>query len=110
MWNACVATTAARFRLGAMPRSIAVLVGGRSLYWWTSDSWQRGTVARICAPSASGFTHVVAYTRQTSALRNRVDTLLDTAFSTGNAGCCRLSEPRAGLGGPTSGLSFACAP
>jgi hypothetical protein len=57
----------------------ATLVGRRILYWWPSDGWQLGTVARICAPSASGFTHVVAYTRQTSALRGTVDTLLDAA-------------------------------
>jgi hypothetical protein len=57
----------------------ATLVGRRILYWWPSDGWQLGTVARICAPSASGFTHVVAYTRQTSALRGTADTLLDAA-------------------------------
>ncbi len=55
------------------------VVGRRILYWWPSDGWQLGTVARICAPSASGFTHVVAYTWQTSALRGTVDTLLDAA-------------------------------
>ena len=53
--------------------------GRRILYWWPSDGWQLGTVARICAPSASCFTHVVAYTRQTSAQRGTVDTLLDAA-------------------------------
>ncbi len=55
----------------------ATLVGRRILYWWPSDGWQLGTVARICAPSASGFTHVVAYTRQTSVVSGTVDTLLD---------------------------------
>ncbi len=38
----------------------ATLVGRRILYWWPSDGWQLGTVARFCAPSASGFTHMVA--------------------------------------------------
>jgi hypothetical protein len=45
----------------------------------TADRWQRGTVARICAPSAAGVLRVVAYLRQTSMLRGTVDTLLDAA-------------------------------
>ena len=48
------------------------------LYWWPEDGWQRGTVARLCPRGA--FSHVVAYTRQTSALRWTADTLLDAAF------------------------------
>ena len=47
------------------------------LYWWPTDGWQRGTVARLCPRGA--FSHVVAYTRQTSALRGTADTLLDAA-------------------------------
>ena len=41
------------------------------------DGWQRGTVACLCPRGA--FSHVVAYTRQTSALRGTADTLLDAA-------------------------------
>jgi len=44
---------------------------------WPDDGWQRGTVARLCPRGA--FSHVVAYTRQTSALRGTADTLLDAA-------------------------------
>ena len=55
----------------------AALVGRTLLYWWPSDGWQRGTVARLCPRGA--FSHVVAYTRQTSALRGTADTLLDAA-------------------------------
>ena len=44
-----------------------------------SDGWQRGTVARLCPRGASRFSHVVAYTRQTSARRGTADTLLDAA-------------------------------
>jgi hypothetical protein len=39
--------------------------------------WQRGTVARLCPRGA--FSHVVAYSRQTSALRCTADSLLDAA-------------------------------
>jgi hypothetical protein len=53
------------------------LVGRQLLYWWPDDGWQRGTVARPCPRGA--FSHVVAYTRQTSALRGTADTLLDAA-------------------------------
>ncbi len=53
----------------------AALVGKRLLYWWPGEGWQRGTVARLCTRGA--FSHVVAYTRQTSALRGTADTLLD---------------------------------
>ena len=52
-------------------------MGQRLLYWWPDEGWQRGTVARLCPRGA--FSHVVAYTRQTSALRGTADTLLDAA-------------------------------
>jgi hypothetical protein len=58
----------------------AALVGRQLLYWWPDDGWQRGTVARLCPRGA--FSHVVAllaYTRQTSALRGTADSLLDSA-------------------------------
>ncbi len=59
----------------------ASLVGRQLLYWWPDDGWQprRGTLARPCPRGA--FSHVVAYTRQTSrsALRGTADTLLDAA-------------------------------
>jgi hypothetical protein len=44
-----------------------------------ADGWHRGTVARICAPSTSGYTDVLAYNRQTSALCGTVNSLLDAA-------------------------------
>ena len=47
------------------------------LYWWPDEGWQRGTVARLSPRGA--FSHVVAYTRQTSVLRGTADTLLDAA-------------------------------
>ena len=47
------------------------------LYWWPDDGWQRGTVARLCPRGA--FSHVLAYTRQTSALRGTAVTLPDAA-------------------------------
>ena len=53
-----------------------MLVGRTVLYWWPDDCWQRGTAARLCPRGA--FSHVVAYNRQTSALRGTADTLLDT--------------------------------
>jgi hypothetical protein len=52
-------------------------VGRTLLYWWPDDGWQRGTVARLCPRAA--FSHVVAYHRQTSALRGTANTLLDAA-------------------------------
>ena len=57
----------------------AALVGRTLLYWWPTDGWQRGTVARLCPRCA--FSHVVAraYYRQTSALRGSADSLLDAA-------------------------------
>ena len=55
----------------------AALVGRTLLYWWPTDGWQRGTVARLCPRGA--FSHVVAYSRQTSALRGTADSLLDAA-------------------------------
>ena len=45
------------------------------LYWWPDDGWQRETVPRLCPRGA--FPHVVAYTRQASALRGMADTLLE---------------------------------
>ncbi len=56
----------------------AALVSRTLLYWWPTDGWQRGTVSRFCPRGA--FSHMVAYTRQTSALRGTADTLLDAAF------------------------------
>ena len=51
---------------------------GRSiLFWWPDDGWQRGTVARLLQRGT--FSHVVAYHRQTSALRGTADSLLDAA-------------------------------
>ena len=47
------------------------------LSWWPDDGRPRGTVARLCPRGA--FSHVVAYTLQTSALRGTADTLLDAA-------------------------------
>ena len=76
----------------------APLVGRTLLYWWPDDGWQRGTEARLC------FSHVVAYHRQTSALRGTADTLLDDAsygtrwvlLSPGPAaGVARALRPRA---------------
>mgnify|MGYP003337495706 FL=1 len=52
-------------------------VGSFILYWWPSDGWQRGVVAR--PSSSSAFSHVVRYRRATSALHGDVDTLLDNA-------------------------------
>ena len=50
------------------------------LYWWLDDGWQRDTVARLARLCPRGaFSHVVAYTRQTSALRGTADRLLDAA-------------------------------
>ena len=53
------------------------LVGRTILYWWPADGWQRGTIARLCPRGA--FSHVVAYSRQTSTLRGTADSLLDAA-------------------------------
>ena len=55
----------------------AALVGRTILYWWPTDGWQRGRVARLCPRGA--FSHVVAYSRQTSVLRGTADSLLDAA-------------------------------
>ncbi len=55
----------------------AALVGRQLFYWWPDDGWQRSTVACLCPRPA--FSHVVAYTRQTSALRGTADSLLDSA-------------------------------
>ena len=69
----------AGFTVDAAPPSDlgAALVGRQLLYWWPDDGWQRGTVARLCPRPV--FSHVVAYTRQTSALRGTADSLLDSA-------------------------------
>ncbi len=64
------------------------------LYWWPTDGWQRGTVARLCPRCA--FSHVVAYTRQTSALRGTADTLLD-AVSYGSRWVLLLPAPTGGI-------------
>ena len=53
------------------------LVGRTVLYWWPDDGWQRGAVARLCKHGA--FSHVVAYTRQKSALPGTANMLLDAA-------------------------------
>ena len=63
-------------------------------YWWPADGWQRGTVARLCPRGA--FSHVVAYTRQTSALRGTADTLLDAA-SYGHRWVLLSPAPAAGV-------------
>ena len=55
----------------------AALVGRSILYWWPTDGWQRGTIARVC-PRAP-FSHVVAYHRATSGLRGTADSLLDAS-------------------------------
>ena len=79
----------------------AELVGRTLLYWWPADSdgWQpeRGTVARLCPRGA--FSHVVAYTRQTSALRGTADTvtLLDAAASYGHRWVLLSPAPAAGV-------------
>ena len=87
----------------------AVLVGRTVLYWWPDDGWQRGTVARLCPRGA--FSHVVAYNRQTSALRGTADTLLDAysysscwvllspALARSVARALRLSQLLPGSGG-----------
>ena len=59
--------------LGAAPAGRTVPV----LYWWPDDGWQRGTVACLCPRGA--FSHMVAYNRQTSALRGTADMPLDAA-------------------------------
>jgi hypothetical protein len=56
----------------------AALVGRALLYWWPEDGWQRGAVARACA-RAGPFSHVVAYSRRTSALGGTAESLLDAA-------------------------------
>ena len=58
----------------------AALVGRNVLYWWPDDGGQRGTVARLSLCPRGTFSHVVACTRQTSALRGTADALLDAAF------------------------------
>ena len=67
------------FTVEAAPPSdlCAALVGRTVLYWRPDDGWQRSIIARLCPCGA--FSHVVAYTRQTSALCGTADTLLDAA-------------------------------
>ena len=55
----------------------SLLVGRRIPYFWPSEGWQLGSVARLC--TTPPFTHVVAYQRKTSALRGTADSLLDSA-------------------------------
>ena len=55
----------------------AARVGRTVLHWWPGDDWQRGIVAVLCSHGTC--LHVVAYTRQTSALRCTADKLLDAA-------------------------------
>ena len=61
------------------------------LCWWPEDGWQRGTVARVCSRGA--FSHVVAYTPQTSALRGTADMLLDAASYGVPGPWCRVARP-----------------
>jgi hypothetical protein len=65
----------AGFNVDAAPSSElgAALVGRQLIYRWPDDGWQRGTVARLCPRPA--FSHVAAYTRQTSAPRGAADSL-----------------------------------
>ena len=81
------------------------------LYWWPDDGWQHGTVVRPCPRGA--FSHVVAYNRQTSALRGTADsdTLLDAAsygsrwvLLAGPGGGCGPGPLTPGL--PTPSLSL----
>ena len=55
----------------------SLLVGRKILYYWPSEGWQLGSVARLCTKQP--FSHVVAYQRKTSALRGTADSLLDSA-------------------------------
>ncbi len=84
----------------------APLVGRTLFYWWPDDGRQRGSAARTCPRGAFSHVTVVAYHRQTSALRCTADTLLD-AVSYGSrwvllspapaAGFARSLLPRPGL-------------
>ena len=71
----------------------AALVGRTVLYsrvyWWPDDDVQRGTDEHL------SFSHVLAYTRQTSALRGTADTLLDAASGSDGSPCVLLSPARA---------------
>ena len=66
----------------APPGGLGAALLGRVIvvlyYWWPDDGWRRETVPRLCLRGA--FSHVVAYTRETSGLRGMADTLLDAAF------------------------------
>ena len=95
----------------------AALVGSTILFWWPEDGWQRCTVARLCPRGES--LHVVAYIRQTSALRRGAAaaagctavTLLDAASydvrcvllspAAGAAHRVGCSAERASLAGPS---------
>ena len=72
----------------------AALVGRSILYLWPADGWQRGSIARVCPPGP--FSHVVAYHRQTSALRGTADSLLDAA-SYGTRWVLLSPEPPTGV-------------
>jgi hypothetical protein len=76
---------------GPPPDLGAALVCRQLLYWWPDDGWQRCTVARLCPRPASS--HVVAYTRQTSALRGTAESgglaaSMSPPPSTAPGGCC----------------------
>ena len=79
-------------------------MGRTILYWWPEDGWQRGTVARLFPRGA--FWHVVAYTRQTSALRGTADTLLDAA-SYGARWVLLSTAPGAGVARPADSAARA---
>jgi hypothetical protein len=72
-------TAPAGFRL-ASPADLlagAALVGQAVLYWWPSDGWVRGTVAR--SSRAAGFSHVVRYGRSSALGVSETPSLLDAA-------------------------------
>ena len=55
----------------------AALVGQVVLYFWPSDGWVRGTVAR--RSRAAGFSHVVRYARTSALGSTETPSLLDAA-------------------------------
>jgi hypothetical protein len=60
----------------------AALVDLQLLYWWPDEvagRWLAALHRRPPLPTCVTFSHVVAYTRQTSALRCTADSLLDSA-------------------------------
>ena len=83
------------------PRSLVGRYSESTGDWWPDNRWQRGTEARC--PRAA-LSHVVAYTRQTSALRGTADSLLDAAScGTRWVLCYWPRRPARGSSGP-SGL------